>query len=159
VTKKAGLKTFGEVRDELPSLLKRLWAAPAEKRADHLHIPAVEGIYLFSERGRPIYVGQSRDIRRRLGDHTRPSGTHYSASFAFLFAKYRARRAGINVDIPRARLTGHRRFNAIFKDAKRRVANMDVRFLPVKDPVRRTVFEVYASLALGTTRFNSFETH
>lgn len=159
VTRKSGQKTFREVCEDLPVLLARLWDAPSEKRADHLHIPAVEGIYLFSERGRPIYVGQSQDIRRRLGDHTRPSGSHFSASFAFLLAKAAAKRRGIRVNRPRATLAAHPRFGALFKGAKERVANMQVQFVKVEDPVRRTVFEVYASLLLGTTRFNSFETH
>ena len=50
-------------------------------------------------------------------------------------------------------------FRPYFEDAKAEVARMDVRFVEVPEPELRTVFEVYAALALGTTDFNSFETH
>lgn len=36
---------------------------------------------------------------------------------------------------------------------------MDVQFIEVPDPIVRTLFEVYAALALDTVEFNSFETH
>lgn len=46
-----------------------------------------------------------------------------------------------------------------FDEAKSRVAVMDVQFIELADPIERTLFEVYASLALKTTEFNKFETH
>ena len=36
---------------------------------------------------------------------------------------------------------------------------MVVQSTELPDPVERTLFEVYAALALGTEKFNSFETH
>ncbi len=36
---------------------------------------------------------------------------------------------------------------------------MNVQFIEVRDPILRTLFEVYAALELGTEEFNSFETH
>ena len=36
---------------------------------------------------------------------------------------------------------------------------MDVQFIELADPIARTLFEIYAALALGTTEFNRFETH
>ena len=36
---------------------------------------------------------------------------------------------------------------------------MDVRFMVMRDPIERTIFEVYAALHLGTEHYNSFETH
>jgi hypothetical protein len=159
VLQPTGVAMFMEASGQLHDLLSRLWASPARRRTAHDAVPATEGIYLFTERGRPIYVGQTQDLRRRLGDHTRDGGTHFSASFAFLLARGSAKRAGLNIHRSRSDLASHPRFRPIFREAKRRVALMDVRFLPVKDPVVRTVFEVYAALALGTTRYNSFETH
>ncbi len=38
-------------------------------------------------------------------------------------------------------------------------AAMGVQFIELADPVERTLFEVYAALALDTSEFNSFETH
>jgi hypothetical protein len=36
---------------------------------------------------------------------------------------------------------------------------MEFRCIEVGDPELRTVFEVYATLTLGTSEHNSFETH
>ena len=36
---------------------------------------------------------------------------------------------------------------------------MEVQFIELADPIERTLFEVYAALALATTEFNKFETH
>ena len=36
---------------------------------------------------------------------------------------------------------------------------MEVRCVEITDPQLRTVFEVYAAMALGTLEYNSFETH
>jgi hypothetical protein len=48
---------------------------------------------------------------------------------------------------------------AHFDAAKARVADMDVRYILLDGPIERTIFEVYAALALDTLVFNSFETH
>ena len=45
-----------------------------------------------------------------------------------------------------------------FKELKRRVRNMEVRAVEIKDSETQTVFEVYASLALKT-QYNKFDTH
>ena len=45
------------------------------------------GIYLFSEGGQHLYVGRTNGIRRRLQNHCRLSGTHYTATFAFRIAR------------------------------------------------------------------------
>jgi hypothetical protein len=59
----------------------------------------------------------------------------------------------------RAQLEADEEFTAHFTAAKLRVADMDVRFKGLKDPIERSVFEIYAALALDTFVFNSFETH
>ena len=46
-----------------------------------------------------------------------------------------------------------------FKEMKERVRNMEVRAVEIKDSVIQTVFEVYATLALKTARYNKFDTH
>ena len=45
------------------------------------------GIYVFSEGGQHLYVGRTNGIRRRLQNHCRLSGTHYTATFAFRITK------------------------------------------------------------------------
>lgn len=139
-------------------LLDRLLAAPRSPRAPG-KVPAVPGIYLFSDGERYRYVGQTRNLRARLGQHTRPSGTHYSATLAFLLATERAKEFGVT-------LTGRQRselqlaadFAPHFSDCKAEVASWDVQFIELTDPLVRTIFEVYVHVALATD-LNSFETH
>lgn len=57
----------------LEPVLQALLAAPAAQRLDHNRI-ARFWAHLFEEGGRPMYVGQSPNLRDRLGNHCRPSG-------------------------------------------------------------------------------------
>ena len=57
-------------------LLDELLAAPRSPRVA-AKASAVPGIYLFSHEGYR-YIGRTRNLRNRLAQHTRPSGTHYS---------------------------------------------------------------------------------
>jgi hypothetical protein len=56
-------------------------------------------------------------------------------------------------------VAGREEFTVHFVAAKRHVAAMPVRFTPENDPALRTVFEVYAPYALGTSEFNVHEKH
>lgn len=139
-------------------LLERLLAAPRSPRARG-NVPALPGIYLFSDGERYRYVGQTRNLRSRLGQHTRPSGTHYTATLAFLMAVEQAAAHGVPiVGRARAALQVDPGFAAHFTRAKSDVASWDVQFIEVSDPLIRTVFEVYVHVTLGTD-LNSFETH
>lgn len=138
-------------------LLDRLLAQPRSPRSSRT-VPAVPGIYLFSDGKRYRYVGQTRNLRERLGQHTRPSGTHTSATVAFLLALEEATIAGPSVRQTRAIRQVDPRFEPLFARAKATVAGWDVQYVEVADPNVRTVFEVYAHLALRTD-LNSFETH
>lgn len=154
-----GLQVFDSLVAELPDLLDGLLAAPAAKVADHQPIPKAAGIYLFSELDQAIYVGQTRNLRQRLTNHTNPLGKNNQATFAFLVAKGESKRAGVDTTQYRAQLEADQEFAAHFDAAKLRVSEMDVRFIELSGPIERSVFEIYASLALDTLVFNSFETH
>jgi hypothetical protein len=137
-------------------------AAPKHPRAEHPRgtIPARPGLYLFSGvADKPIYVGQSRNIRARLAQHCRKNADHNSASFAYNIAKETAAKAGADLAGFRADLVARADFNERFLAAKRLVATMPVQFVIEEHADLRTVFEVYATYALGTQEYNTFETH
>lgn len=118
------------------------------------------GIYLYSEGDMHLYVGRTRDLSRRWGDHTAPSQGINSASFAFNIAKRAAKSAGLDISIARGPLALDPVFKQAFTDAKARVRAMDYRFVRVDSPILSTVGEVYAAIVLGTEGdFNAFETH
>ena len=150
---------FQSVLSALPRWLDELMAAPASPRASHQPIPNGPGIYCFSENGQPLYVGQTRKLRTRLRQHTSPTASHYSATFAYRLAVEAAEQRGVPVNDTRGTLSIRADFAPLFTEAKNRVANMDVRFMVMRDPIERTIFEVYAALHLGTEHYNSFETH
>jgi len=154
-----GIAVFDHLVAELPGLLGRLLDAPAAKVADHEAIPEEPGIYLFSELDQPIYVGQTRKLRRRLKNHTNPLGKNNQATFAFLVAKEEAEEAGVDIGQYRAQLEADQEFTVHFQAAKLRVSEMDVRYIGLPGPIERSIFEIYAALALDTLVFNSFETH
>ena len=107
-----------------------------------------------------MYVGRTRDLRRRLGEHGRAGSSHYSASFAFLRARYAAEAAGHTASlagISRGELARHAVFGPLFGTEKATVASMTVRWVVVPDAVTQALLEVYAALELHTP-FNSFET-
>ncbi len=146
---------FGQVIERLPHRLEELLAAPSRPRGEHPPIPQAPGIYLFSEHGAPVYVGQSRNLRRRLADHTNQSGGSETATFAFILAKDDAGPEASGM----TRKEIQRSFGPLFDRTKQRVSRMDVQFIVMDDPIERTIFEMYAALHLGTEHYNSFETH
>jgi hypothetical protein len=155
----SGVEIFDRVAADLPRLLDLLLAAEAAPVAQHEVIPNTPGVYLFSEQSKPIYVGQTRKLRERLGNHTNPLGKNNQATFAFLVAKAEARNAGVDIMQFRAQLEADQQFAEHFQAAKLRVSEMDVRFTEIPGPIDRSLFEIYAALALDTLVFNSFETH
>ncbi len=155
----SGERRFHAAVKRTEPLLDDLQRAVRHCVSDHPVIPAVPGIYLFHYDGKPIYVGQSRNLRRRLSQHTAMGSRQNEASFAFNLAKRSAGEAGLNVVGSRAAVESDPEFAKHFERARRQVAEMDVQFIALEDPIERTLFEVYAALSLGTEEFNSFETH
>jgi predicted GIY-YIG superfamily endonuclease len=154
-----GQAVFHRMVDDLPALLERLSSALAMSVRDHNGIAEEPGVYLFTDGVTPIYVGQTRNLRSRLRQHTSPSSRENQAALAWRIALSAAADAGHTVSGTRKTLEADEQFAEHFRSAKERVAAMDVRFVEINDPVTRTVFEVYAARALGTDEFNSWDTH
>ncbi len=154
-----GVGHFEDAVAQMPALLDALRSAAKHRVADHPAVPNTPGIYLFSDTDKPIYVGQSRKLRTRLRQHTGAANRQNQASFAFNLAKREALAGKVDVKRPRADLELDAAFVPHFDKARADVAAMDVQFIELTDPIARTLFEVYAALALDTVEFNSFETH
>jgi hypothetical protein len=160
--KKRGLANYEKrVNARLEPLLAELLDAPKHPRAEHDSIPKEPGLYLFSDaRSKPIYVGQTRNIASRLAQHTRLGSKENQASFAFNIAKREAADQSIDIaDFDRKALSVRPDFKELFDNARAQVALMPVQFVVEPHADLRTVFEVYATYALGTQEYNTFETH
>ena len=154
--KKRFTKIMAEVERKCDSLMA---ARPFKCAAAPKCLEGRPGIYLFSERGHPLYVGRTRNLRNRLASHCHRS--HYTATFAFLLArdKTRLRRASYQASGSRADLLkNNAEFAAAFDAARERIAEMDVRVVEEADPVRQAVLEIYVAVVSGA-RYNDFQTH
>ncbi len=119
-------------------------------------------IYLLSEAGRHLYVGRThrQSLRRRLGQHSRPSAQHNQAVFAFKLAREMTGKLAPSYSAAgaRAALAKDPKFARAFAEAKGRIRKMELRFVEESDPLRQTLLEIYVAFALKTP-FNDFDTH
>jgi hypothetical protein len=148
------------VDKKMNELMKTLLDAPLLSRDNLKDIP-LNGLYVFYENDKPIYVGISgkNRMKKRIMGHGRKSGGHNSATFAFNIAKKEAEKNGLNTKEKRYKLEKIFEFANLYTLAKERVSKMKVRVIEINDPYCRAFFEIYAALVLNTTEYNSFETH
>ncbi len=151
---------FKQHVESLHPAFERLMAmGPAKVHMLPKSIPD-SGIYLFSEGDDHLYVGRTDRLRERLQEHCRKSSTHNSAPFAFILARKASGRlnATYRSGGSRAELEKEPLFGDQFAQAKDRVRRMDVRFVEEADPLRQTLLEMYAAIALQTPH-NTFGNH
>ena len=153
---------FEEIVAQLESLLEELQSGPTYHGGTLRHLPP-KGVYVFYEDSKPMYVGRvgsnsKQTVRQRIRQHTIPSSGHNQATFAFrLLQEDLGLAVGHESDMTRPELA--EKYEAKFLEQKLRVRNMEVRVVEVRDSVIQAVFEIYAALTLGTTRYNRFDTH
>jgi hypothetical protein len=121
-----GIARFEALAEQLPRLLDRLRRAPVWSSERDGPLPAVPGVYLLSEE-HPMYVGQTRNLRRRLRQHGGMSSRENQASLAFNIARRKAAdRPSFNVHLTRRALEADPAFAQLFGEARARVARMQV---------------------------------
>ncbi len=150
---------FKKLTDKMPSLLHSLLEQPLVT-IDDIGITEVpqNGVYVFFEDDKPIYVGRSNRLKKRLKEHSQ-SSSHYSATLAFRIAKQNTS----NLQKKESKQTNKQlmensNFIKEFEAAKDRIARTKIRFIKIEDQIEQAVFEIYASLVLGT-ELNDFATH
>ncbi|MEY9098006.1 hypothetical protein ABIA24_000915 [Sinorhizobium fredii] len=154
-------RKFQEVAEKLHPKFEALLCCPPVSGGKLPKVMPHSGIYLFSEGSNHLYVGRTRRMRGRYGDHSRSSAKHNDAPFAFKLAREQTgylkseykpgkhSRIGLSQDPI---------FDAAFKTALLRIRAMDFRYVEETDPTAQCLLEVYASVVLGT-RYNDFDTH
>ena len=151
---------FNTIFDELDNLcLKLLKMSPVGRRYKTSPEKDISGIYLFSENGKPVYVGRSRNIRNRYNGHIYSSRD--SASFAFLLARDKTgNNEAIDKSDPKTRkeLMEDCNFRNAFDKARHRIREMEFRYVEESDSIRQALLEIYCAVKLNT-EYNKFETH
>ena len=115
------------------------------------------GVYVISEQGRALYVGRTRDLRRRLNDHC--SSSVYKAALAVRMARWET---GLRASYKREHSARHlyktdEVFRAAFDSARQRISAMRVQYVVEEDDVCQALLEIYAAVQLDTP-YNSFRT-
>ncbi len=153
---------FKELADRMPLRLQSLLEQPPIA-IDDIGITQVpqKGVYIFfeGEGNKPIYVGRSNRLKKRLKEHSQRSSDRYSATLAFRIAKQntlilqKKERKQTN-----EQLMKNSDFVEEFEAAKDRIAGTKIRFIEIEDQIEQAIFEIYAALAFNT-KYNDFRTH
>ena len=150
-----------QVTARLPELLTELLESPVYGLTEGRERPPEKyGAYLFTERGRPRYVGRvglterSRragkrfsSFRTRLAGHVRPR--HGEGTYAYARTCELFRRRGLPLAGTRAGNCADRAFMEEFTRQCDRVRAMGFQVVEIKDNRLAAVFEIYAATVLG----------
>ena len=148
---------FQAIVDQMEPLLHALQMSPAQTVKDGLRGLPKRGIYAFHENGRAIYVGRSNRMRDRIRQHGAESSRHESATFAYkLMLEVEGEQGGHSSKLSRQEL--QEKYKETYTEQRKRIREMEVHTVQIDDQAAQAVFEIYAILALGTTKYNSFQT-
>jgi hypothetical protein len=120
--------------------------------------PKDPGIYLFSENDIHLYVGRTKNLRRRRKYHININAL--DAPFAFRLAREDTgnKKATYSKVGSRKDLLSNSVFLNSYKSAMNRIDKMDYRCVVESDPVKQALLEIYVSIVLKSPH-NDFDTH
>lgn len=150
-----------EITKQLPDLLTRLLDSPIYGLGEDRDLPpATYGVYLFSERGKPRYVGRVglterskragkklSNFRTRLRGHVRPR--HNEGTYAYARAVRSFRRKKKPLAGTRSENCADPEFMAEFRQQCERIARWDFQVVEITNDRLAAVFEIYAATVLG----------
>lgn len=111
------------------------------------------GCYVFLDNEKPVYVGISRTVVKRLVQHLN-TDSHNSASLV-----YRMASKAYPHELKRDQAMKDDQFRKVFFEERERLRRMKVAFIEIKNDLELYVFEVFASMKLDTKEWNTFRTH
>lgn len=150
-------QSFEKRLQKLPDYFSKLINCDLTDRNNLVGLP-IRGIYVFIEKGVPLYGGRTNRMKDRIMEHRRTCSRPIDASFPFLMAKKKAYKKGTNVSRERAKLMNDPDFVRALNKAENDVASMQIKYIEVIDPTDQYVLEVYVAEALDT-EFNDFDNH
>ena len=154
-------RKFAELVDQLAPKLEELLAARALRHGVLPREMPSSGVYLFSEGGKHLYVGRSNNLRGRYGHHCREGATWRQAAFAFQLARSETgnlKASYVPGKLSRAGLMLNQDFRNAFDSAKKRIREMEYRYVEEGDQNRQALLEIYCAVVLCTP-FNDFAAH
>jgi hypothetical protein len=150
-------REFDELVKNVKMLHQRLMDMPPVTR-DKPEQCSYPGVYLFSVGEFHLYVGRSKNVRKRIQQHTRPSSK--DAPLAFLLAR---KMTGImkpsyhRKKDSRKLLLKNPTFNAAYAEAKQEIRKMTIRHVETADTTTQALLEIYTATELDA-EYNEFRT-
>ncbi|WP_258019431.1 hypothetical protein [Pseudomonas chlororaphis] len=111
------------------------------------------GCYVFSDQGKPVYVGISRGVVKRLVQHLNFE-SHNTASLVYKMAA-----EDYPHEMKRDQAMKDEQFKEVFLSAQGRLRQTTVAFIEVSNDLELYAFEVLAAMKLDTDVWNTFRTH
>ena len=148
---------FQKIIDQMDPLLEELITSSPHTIEDGPRNLPRKGVYAFYENGKAIYVGRSNRIGDRIREHGAESSRHGSATFAYKLMLEEVGEQGSHSS-KSSRQDLQKKYENKYKGQRKRIREMEVRGVTIEDQKVQAVFEIYAILALGTTKYNSFQT-
>ena len=132
---------------QMEPLLDTLKACSPETFTTRKKLPEA-GIYVFYEKGKALYVGRAGKgtVQKRLGNHSLPGSRAFEAPLAVRLVKEHIGEEAKGLSAKKIGET----YPCEFTRQKKRVREMEVRAVEIKDCTTRAAFEIYSALALGT---------
>jgi len=147
-----------ETLEEKKSML--IGSVPIASKKD-LPEKGSRGVYLFSEKKVPLYVGRTNDIKARYGRHCNPGATHNHAAFAFKLAREKTgyiKASYKKGPLTRKELIKKPDFLQAFISSKERLRKMEFRFVIEAHPLKQCLLEIYCATCLDA-KYNDFDNH
>lgn len=109
--------------------------------------------YVFIDGNKPVYVGISRGLVKRLVQHLNFE-SHNTASLVYKMAT-----EDYPHEMKRDQAMRDEQFREVFLEAQEQLRNMYVAYVEIGNDLELYLFEVYASMKLDTDTWNTFRTH
>jgi hypothetical protein len=151
-------KRFDAAVADLPRLHTQLVESPLRPVAHSVSDLNFAGIYVLYESGKPVYVGISKNLTKRLRNHLERSSN--KAAFAFPRAKdaLKIAKASYTARGSRKDLMRDLDFLDAFDRARGEIRNMSVRALREDDSFKLFLLEAYVTSEFGLS-LGGFEPH
>ena len=111
------------------------------------------GCYLLISRNKPIYVGISKTVLKRLKQHACGT-THFDATLAYRIASKK-----MPHNYTRSYAMKNNEFKTQFNSAKGYIRRLKVAYVEINNPLVLYIFEPYCAMKFNTSVWNTFETH
>lgn len=153
-------ENFSSVIESLhPSFQSLMAMTPVKFSGLPRDVPS-QGVYLFSENERHLYVGRSNSMRRRFGQHCRDGSQQNQAVLAFKIARQETglvQPAYVQGPNSRIGLLSNEDFASAFSKAKHYLRQLDIRYVQETDQRRQALLEMYCAISLNCP-YNDFGT-